>query len=70
MCVGGRVYYLQVLEITQHTRGHTVKSLGKERDKDRGRDRERGYALGILLIGIEGGGLGFCSLALYWWIIT
>lgn len=54
LCVWGEGLNLQVLEMTQHTRSHTVRSLGKERQ----RQRERGNGPGILLLL----GLGFAVL--------
>ena len=45
-------YYLQDLEIIQHTQGHTGRSrLG----------RENARPWGSAFIGVEGEGLGFCG---------
>ena len=67
-----KVYYLQDVEITQHTWYHTARS-GGERDREMERGREGGregyceHGPGVLLLlGLGVGAWGFPRLTLYW----
>lgn len=60
-----KVYYLQDPEITQHAWGHTARSQGGVEGESE-REWELGSTKHSVFIGVEGGGLGFHGLSLYW----